>query len=245
VTTVGLILVGNELLTGKIRDENGYYLAQFCFNRGALLKFVIIVPDEKLHIAAAVNQHRTQVDLLITSGGVGPTHDDITYESIAHAFAVNTQPEPSLIDRIQLYFGARTTAAHLKMGYLPENATLNFPFNAHWPTVSVENVYIFPGVPHIFQAKLKTIADQFQGIKHHLTTLQIKGDEGTIADLLAAAEVEFGVAIGSYPVFGEALFNVRVTIEGPRLVNVEKATNHLVSHLSRLADTVTVEAQSL
>ena len=241
MTTVGLILIGNELLTGKIRDENGCYLAQFCFKRGAVLKFMITVPDDKAHIANAVNRGRTQVDLLITSGGVGPTHDDITYESIAHAFNVKTTPAQPLMDRIRDHFGTRTTPAHLKMGHLPENAKLSFPKNAHWPTVSVENIYMFPGVPHIFKAKLETISARFQGIKSHLRTLHLKGDEGTIADVLAQSEAQFVVSIGSYPIFGEASFNVRVTIEGPVQTAVENATAHLLARLSTLVEIVSTE----
>ncbi len=241
MTTVGLILVGNELLTGKIRDENGYHLAQFCFNHGAVLEFILTVPDDQVHIATAVNMGRKKVDLLITSGGVGPTHDDITYDSIAHAFGVETAPAQPLIDRIKTYFGERTTAAHLKMGHLPENASLRFPESGHWPTVSVENVYIFPGVPHIFNAKLESIIDLFEGTKSHLISLRIQGDEGTIADLLAETEHLFEVAIGSYPIFGEAAFNVRVTVESPSKADVERALSALIPRLRILVESVSEE----
>ncbi len=238
MTTVGLILVGNELLTGKIRDENGYHLAKFCFNHGAVLSFIIVVPDLPDRIATAVNQARTEVDIVITSGGVGPTHDDITYESIAQAFGVKTAPAQELVSKIKSYFGSRTTDAHLKMGHIPSNATLTFPKAGHWPTVSVDNVFIFPGVPHIFNAKLESIAGLFKGTRSHLVNLRIKGDEGTIADLLAETEQKFDIAIGSYPIFDEPNFNVLVTVEGPIQKVVERAKNQLIDQLAHIVEMV-------
>ncbi|MGB0646955.1 MAG: competence/damage-inducible protein A [Bradymonadia bacterium] len=242
MTTVGLILIGNELLTGKIRDENGYELARFCFARGATLTTICIVPDETAVIAEAVNRIRQHVDVLITSGGVGPTHDDITYDAIASAFGVKCIPFEPLINRIQSYFGSKVTDAHLKMGYLPSNATLHFPAQSQWPTVSVENVHIFPGVPHIFRAKLNSIKEKLKGTKHHLAILELLGDEGTIAEVLKSCEAEFNVTIGCYPVFEDPKFNIRVTIESVNESHLNQAVNRLTTELTELVSHVRLAA---
>ena len=239
VTTVGLILIGNELLTGKIRDENGYELARFCFSRGAKLTTICTVPDDKVVIADAVNRIRQHVDVLVTSGGVGPTHDDITYDAIALAFSVQCIPFEPLIKRIESYFGPNVTDAHLKMGHLPSNATLTFPAQNHWPTVSVENVHIFPGVPHIFRAKLNSIKEKLTGTIQHLVVLEMLGDEGTIAEVLRACEEEFNVTIGCYPVFETPQVNIRVTVESTHETDLEQAVNRLISELTPLVSNIT------
>lgn len=240
MTTVGLILIGNELLTGKIRDENGYELARFCFSRGATLTTICTVPDDTAEIAQAVNRIRTNVDILVTSGGVGPTHDDITYDAIASAFGVECIPFEPLIQKIKSYFGSAVTDAHLKMGRLPSNASLYFPSENHWPTVSVENVHIFPGVPHIFRAKLDSICEKINGSKKHLAVLEMLGDEGTIAELLYVCEDEFKLSIGCYPIFEEPEYNIRVTLESSVKSQVIQATDRLTKELPSLVSNLRI-----
>ena len=236
---VGLLLIGNELLSGKIRDENGHHLAQTVYECGSELSFVLWVPDELERIADAVNAYRHQVDLLVTSGGVGPTHDDITYAAIAHAFNVPLARHHTLVERIQAHFGDQTTAAHLKMAHLPQGAELIFPRNARWPTISVENVYIFPGVPQIFRAKLSTIQHLLIGPKPTLRILEVEGDEGTIASTLEEAERVYGVTIGSYPILSADKTMIRITIEAKEAVRVDAASNALVEQLRSSVDTIT------
>ena len=231
MTTVALLLIGNELLTGKIQDLNGHYLAKTCFSEGAELVSVTIVPDKLQTIANAVSRLRNTCDLLITSGGVGPTHDDITYASIAAALNVELKPNPHLTGQIKAYFGERTTSAHLKMGILPDGAHLDFSKSKSWPTVSVENIYIFPGVPSIFQHKVQSILHKLKGPQKTLRVLKLKGDEGTIAEHLGLVEERFDVEIGSYPILGEPNINIHVTVESHDTAQLTEARRDLIKRL--------------
>jgi len=234
VSTVGLLLIGNELLTGKIQDLNGHYLAKTCFDKGAVLQNITVVADTHSAIANAVDRLRKEVDILITSGGVGPTHDDITYEGIAQALGVGLAAHPILLEQIEGYFGKRTTDAHRTMAYLPEGSNLDFPNGASWPIVSVDNIYIFPGVPHIFAKKVDSIVHRLTGPQKKRRILRLKGDEGTIAAHLAWAESAFDVEIGSYPVFERPDINIHVTIEGEQASALTAAYNALQERLSTL-----------
>lgn len=238
MTTVALVLIGNELLTGKIKDQNGHFLAQACFNSGAKLQSVSIIPDTHDAIAETINRVRHEVDIVITSGGVGPTHDDITYEGIAQALDVDLAPNNVLMEQIEHFFGPRTTDAHRTMACLPSGAQLEFPAGANWPTVRVQNIYIFPGVPQIFQQKLLGIIHHLSGPRKQLRILKIKGDEGTIASHLAWAEEKFEVDIGSYPLFGQPEINIHVTVESHNTDALTDACEALVLRLTPVVSTI-------
>ena len=211
--SVALLLIGNELLSGKIRDANGYLLAQKCAEWGAELKGIQVVPDDIETIAQTINRMRTTVDVLITSGGVGPTHDDVTYEAVALAFECRQEHHHELTNRLESYFGDRLTPEHLKMAYLPVLAqTLTFP-DSKWPLVHIDNVFVLPGVPQIFELKLEMLKSRLSGRKRHLAILELRADEGSIAKTLEETEKTHDVSIGSYPFSRENERWVRITIE--------------------------------
>lgn len=211
--TAAIILIGNELLSGKVVDRNAAWLIGRLRSLGVELRRVVMVPDIRDEIVAEVRRCAGACDVVFTSGGVGPTHDDITLESIAAAFDVPIVREPSLEAIMRTHFGDRLTDDHLRMADLPAGTELIHGGRIRWPVVCVRNVYVLPGVPEIFRAKFDAIAERFRDGAYFLRSLYLDADEGTIAGRLRALESKFGVAVGSYPRLSGGDFRVRVTVE--------------------------------
>lgn len=149
--TAAALIIGNELLAGKIQDANVAVLARDLFDLGISLRRVIFCPDEIEVIAEDLNALRHSHDYVFTSGGVGPTHDDVTVAAIAKAFGqrlVRSEPIEALL---RDYFGERCSERHLRMAEVPERAKLVTAARNPWPAVRVENVFILPGLPEIFR----------------------------------------------------------------------------------------------
>src|SRR6266481_9434111 len=143
--TAAIVVIGNEILTGKSEDKNAIFLITELHSLGVALRRVVIIPDEVEVIAAAVRECAEGFDYVFTSGGVGPTHDDITMEAVARAFGRKVVTHPELERLIRQHFSAsERLAVGLKMAEVPEGAVLNAVGDLRFPTVQVENVYILP-----------------------------------------------------------------------------------------------------
>jgi len=237
-----IVLIGNELLSGKIRDENAYYLAGRLRALGVSLRRVAVVPDEEAAIVDEVRRCASNYTYVFTSGGVGPTHDDITLPSIARAFDRPLVLEPALEAPLRAHFGARLTQGHLRMATVPEGTTLVRGEDFWWPAMVLHNVHILPGIPEIFRANFETLAPRFRAAPFYLASAYLDADEGTIADALEALERDFGVAVGSYPrIDAEADHRVRVTVEARERDAVERATAALLARLSDAARVIRVD----
>ena len=241
--TVSMLLIGNELLTGKIQDVNGHYAAKRLRTLGAVLKRIEVVPDEQAVIVSALNRLRTHSDFVVTSGGVGPTHDDITLEAVSVAFGVSTYVEPGLEKMIRGFFKDKTTPYHLRMAKIPKTSRLIDVEGTTWPVVANENVFILPGVPEIFRAKFEGIAAYFRSGHWYLRSVYLDTEEGAIAAVLENIEATLDVTIGSYPRWRGADYRVRVTIESRAKQPVDDAMNILVEALSP-SDIVRMDAEA-
>jgi len=178
-------MVGNEILTGKIEDTNTRYLARRLFELGIALRQVVVCPDELDIIVRELNHLRAAHDMVFTSGGVGPTHDDITIDAVAAAFGRPVVESPEIAAMIRAHFGDIVTPAHLRMANMPEGAELVRNAKSGWPTVLCENVYILPGVPEIFERKLDALRERLdEGQRFFNQTVYTHCDEGEIAALL-------------------------------------------------------------
>ncbi|MEE2644067.1 MAG: molybdopterin-binding protein [Myxococcota bacterium] len=227
-----ILLIGNEILSGKIRDENAYWLTQELRKLGVRVVEIAVVPDEREAIGEALRRLAGSVDYLFTSGGVGPTHDDITLESVADAFGVPLCEDPDLVALLQRFFQDRITDAHLRMARVPEGSTLIKIAENPWPVYSFRNIYIFPGVPHILQHKFKAIAERFRARPFSLERLYVDAEEGSIAAYLEEVERTYQVEIGSYPrTKRSARYRVMLTIEGRSAEQVKAATGALIDAL--------------
>ena len=199
-----MLAIGDELLSGRTRDANIHHLAQVLDARGVALREVRIVPDEAAMIVEAVRALRERVGLVFTSGGIGPTHDDITADAIGAAFGVPVEERADALSVLEEWYAAKdqeVTDARRRMARVPEGAALIENRVSGAPGFRVENVYVLAGVPAIFAAMLDAVAGELPtGAAASVYTVIGEGGESTIADGLVSLEKAMhGLKIGSYP----------------------------------------------
>lgn len=234
--TAGLVVIGNEILTGKVVDVNSAYLSRELNALGMPLLRITTIGDEFEEIGTVVKQFSEAYTWVFTSGGIGPTHDDITIPAIAAAFGVEAVSHPALEEPIRRHYGARLTEDHLLMALVPEGSELLPVPGLYHPQVKFHNVFILPGVPQLFQAKFAAIKERFRGRPVVLRELFLKADEGVIAGSLRdTAELYPGVLIGSYPDFFRRDYSVKITLEAHEAVEVDEATAYLRERLLALS----------
>ncbi|MFW5877239.1 MAG: competence/damage-inducible protein A [Myxococcota bacterium] len=231
--TAAALIIGNEILTGKVQEQNVAFLAGELFGLGVVLRRVIVCPDEMDDIVADLNELRRGHDVVITSGGVGPTHDDITIDAVARAFGRDVVRSAEVEALIRHHYGDRVTAGHLRMANMPEGAQLVRSAEVPWPTIHLDNVYVLPGVPAIFRHKFDAIRPRLEGERPFVSrAVYTLCDEGEVAALLQRLTVEHpGVAIGSYPRFRDPEYRVKITFDGRDRTTVDAAADALVAAL--------------
>jgi molybdenum cofactor synthesis domain-containing protein len=202
MSTACVIVIGNEILSGRTQDANLAWLAVELNKTGVRLNEARVVPDIPEAIIKAVNECRIAYDYVFTTGGIGPTHDDITAECIARAFAVKYERNKEAEALLTRYYGTeKLNAARLKMCDMPEGAILIPNPVSVAPGFIVENVYVMAGVPRIMQAMFDHVRPTLKGGKPMLSeTVSVFLTEGIIAAGLAQIQADFpDVEIGSYP----------------------------------------------
>jgi molybdenum cofactor synthesis domain-containing protein len=220
IWTAALIVIGDEILSGRTQDANVAYLAKWLNVQGIRLKEVRVVADEMSAIAGAINALRDVHDYLFTTGGIGPTHDDITVDAIAAALGVPVVIHPQAEAILRGYYGDRLTDARLRMARVPEGASLLENARTGAPGIRVGNIFIMAGVPVITQGMLASLDGKLQGGAPVLShTVGAWTAESRVAELLGDIErAHPGVQIGSYPFWREgktgANFVLRATDAG-------------------------------
>ena len=236
--TAGIILVGNEILSGKIEDANAAYLCRELRALGVDVGRITVIPDEVRLIADEVAAFGRAFDVVFTSGGVGPTHDDVTIEGVARAMGVPVVRDPYLVELLERYYRGRVTEAALRMAEIPEGAELVGGETVRFPTILMRNVYVLPGVPEIFRAKFEALRERFRDQPIHLRNVFVSIGEGTLADFLNRLLEDFPLLqLGSYPEFSNPEYKVKVTLESRDRGYVEQA---LADFLARLPADVVV-----
>src|SRR5215472_10581539 len=182
--TSGIIVIGNEILSGKTRDENSSYLVRELRDLGVNVRKISVIPDELGSIADEVRIFSNSYDYVFTTGGVGPTHDDLTMAGIAAAFGRRILRHPDLEASLRHFYPEELVSGNLRMADIPEGARLVGVKGLWFPVVAVENVYIFPGVPEILQRKFERIKETFREAPFYLREIFLQGDEGQIAAVL-------------------------------------------------------------
>lgn len=204
--TAAILAIGDELLSGRTRDANIHHLATWLTERAVALKEARIVADDQPAIVAALNDLRLRYDYVFTSGGIGPTHDDITYDAVAAAFGVDVIEHPEAIARIKAWYdalGQETTPARRRMARMPRGAVLIPNPVSGAPGVQIDNVFVMAGVPSIFQGMLNAVETAIEaGVRIHSRAVTATNlAESRIADQLREIQGALkGVAIGSYPI---------------------------------------------
>jgi len=199
--TACVIVIGNEILSGRIKDENLTYLAKALAARGIPVREARVIPDIEADIVATVNAARQRYTYVFTTGGIGPTHDDITAASISVAFGVPCTRHPEAAKILSAYYGDETNAARLRMADMPEGAALiPNPVSAA-PGFRIGNVHVLAGVPRIMQAMFDGIAHTLDGGTPVISrAVSATAREGDIAEALSAIQESFpAVDLGSYP----------------------------------------------
>ena len=211
VWTAALLVIGDEILSGRTEDKNIAQVARWLNSQGIRLQEVRVVPDVEVAIVNAVNALRSAYDYVITTGGIGPTHDDITVDSIAAAFGVPVVTDPKARTILEHYYaerGLEVTDARLRMARVPEGAELIPNPTSGAPGVKMKNVYILAGVPNIAAAMLQGLNGKLEGGRPMTAvTVSAHAAESEVAVLLKQVQDEYpGVSIGSYPFYRDGAF---------------------------------------
>jgi molybdenum cofactor synthesis domain-containing protein len=215
--TGALLVIGDEILSGRTQDKNVAQVALWLNEQGIRLAEVRIVPDDIGRIAENVNALRAAHDYLFTTGGIGPTHDDITVDAMAAAFGVPVIVHPEARKILEDYYRDRPgglTEARLRMARVPEGAELIPNPTSGAPGVRMDNVYILAGVPYIAASMLEALTGKLEGGRPVVSVIVgARAPESDVADLLRETEADHpGVAIGSYPFFKDGRYGANFVI---------------------------------
>jgi molybdenum cofactor synthesis domain-containing protein len=236
VWTAALLVIGDEILSGRTQDKNVGQVAVWLNRQGIRLVEVRIVPDDQARIAEAVNALRSAHDYLFTTGGIGPTHDDITVDSIAAAFGVPVIVHPEARRILEAYYASRggVTDARLRMARVPEGAELIPNGFSGAPGVRMGNVYILAGVPSIAANMLEALDRRLEGGRPMISlTVGAYVAESEVADLLREAEAAHpGVAIGSYPFMRDGVHGANFVMRSDDADLAERTAKELQRRLS-------------
>jgi molybdenum cofactor synthesis domain-containing protein len=228
--TAAILIIGEEILSGKVDDENARFLLRELRGLGISVRRVEVVPDDPEDIAVTVRALASRHDHVFTSGGVGPTHDDVTLAAVAAAFEMKLERRAELEPLIRRGLGADFHERDLRMADLPEGARLVYGEGepGRWPVVCVRNVFVLPGVPVIFRRKFETLRERLRAGAIHSRAVYSRAGEGKIAAVLDAAVAAFpALVIGSYPRVEEADYKVKITVDGRDRTAVDAAVDRL------------------
>jgi molybdenum cofactor synthesis domain-containing protein len=231
--TAAALVIGNELLSGKVAEGNLVVLARELRALGVQLRRVVMILDEIEIIAREVRELSGSHDVVFTSGGVGPTHDDLTIEGVARAFGAGVVSVPSIERMIRAHYGERCTEGHLLMARVPEGARLVASAAIPWPTVVMRNVWVLPGVPEVFRMKMPHVRAELAGDAPFVSlSVYTTLDEGDLKPLLDRVVADYReVEVGSYPKWNEPEYKTRLTFDGLDEAKVRAARDAFVASL--------------
>jgi molybdenum cofactor synthesis domain-containing protein len=216
--TAAVLVIGDEILSGRTKDRNVGYIAEYLTNIGIELREARVVPDVEEEIVVALNALRGRYAYVFTTGGIGPTHDDITADAVAKAFGVGIDEDPrALAMMMERYQPGDLTPARRRMSRIPVGADLIENPISKAPGFRIGNVIVMAGVPNIMQAMFDSAAKGLEtGAKILAETIEAGGiPEGRYGDALAAiAAAHDGVTVGSYPSFQDGRFRNQIVVRG-------------------------------
>jgi len=222
--TAVLGIIGNEILAGHTRDANIHFLTARLTAIGVRVLRIEILPDEIPVIVEFLRAWSPRCDYIFTSGGIGPTHDDVTREAVAQAAGRPLVHHPDAENALRGFYGADINAARLSMARVPEGADLvRNPVSAA-PGFIVENIYVLPGIPVILQEMFESVAPQLRGVSLRIVEIPTSAEEGHFADWLADLDGEYpDVEIGSYPRLRDPLIRSVIRLSSPHRESLEQA----------------------
>lgn len=214
--TAAALVIGNELLSGKVHEQNVVVLARALRALGVNLRRVVVIPDDVDLIVAEIRELSSGFDLLFTSGGIGPTHDDVTVAAVAEAFGAAVETDESTAEMIRDHFGDRLRPGHLLMARVPRGCELVTDDEGKWPTILMHNVWVLPGVPEIFRMRLRAVKQRLAGGRPFVSReVYTNLDEGNLVPLLDEIVERFpSVDVGSYPKWNDPSYRTKLTFDG-------------------------------
>lgn len=238
IWTAGLAVIGDEILSGRTQDKNVAQVATWLNVQGIRLAEVRVVPDVEEAIVEAVNALRVRNDYCFTTGGIGPTHDDITVDAVAAALGVPVVVHPQARAALEAHYAERggLTEARLRMARMPEGAELIVNRMSGAPGIRIGNLFVLAGVPHIAGGMLDALTGQLEGgLPLVSRTIGCWVPESEVAELLGATERAYqGVMIGSYPLFREGRTGANFVVRATSQALVDACTDALVAGLVAL-----------
>ncbi len=234
-TGASAIIIGNEVLTAKVTEANGSHLISRLRERGVLLHSVHFVLDDVDAIVEALQLARRKAKWVFTSGGIGPTHDDVTVRAVALALGRPVVRLPEMEALVKLQYGEGATAEAMRLADAPEGAELLYQAGARYPVLACEDVYLLPGVPQLFKHQLETVLARLPVTAVNIQVLYLSASEAEIARVLDQVALAMpDVAIGSYPNFDpEQDYRVKLTIEHASAAPVAEAVQRLEAVLPK------------
>jgi molybdenum cofactor synthesis domain-containing protein len=234
--TAAALVIGDEILSGKVDEANVGALARALRELGVELRRVVVVKDDIDTIAGEVRALASAHDWVFTSGGIGPTHDDVTIEAVAKAFDVPVETSPLMERMLRDHYKERVTEGHLRMALIPRGASLEVTEAIRWPTVRIKNTWIMPGIPEVFRMKIPVIVERLseagRGPSFISRAVFTRMDEGDLKPLLDAVVAKFpDVAVGSYPKWMDAAYKTKLTFDGRDEGRVRAALDAFVATL--------------
>ena len=235
-TKAAALIIGNEILNGQIADTNLPWLAKMLYNRGKNLIRAEFVPDDEVEIAETLLKLKERVGeggIIFTSGGIGPTHDDVTYDAVARAFKTTTEEHAETIRRMKEHYlpqGKEVNEARKRMARLPKGCDVLYTPGTWVPLAVIEDTYILPGIPKLFQKMLKAQESQFRGPLIFSQTIFTDSGEGDLAaSLTAIAEKYPNVDIGSYPNTRDDSYVTKLVLHSRQPEVIEEACKDITS----------------
>ncbi|KAJ6656981.1 hypothetical protein lerEdw1_002982 [Lerista edwardsae] len=240
--TAGIIVIGDEILKGYTHDTNSFFMCKKLRSLGVTVAKISVVPDEVGVIAAEISAFASQFTYVLTSGGIGPTHDDVTFEAVAQAFGERVAPHPEMVELVKKFFGKTDPRCpEMKLAHIPESSQLNYGKDKRtgkefsYPLVSVRNVYIFPGIPVLMTRALEGLGHLFRNEKTQFCSQEIyvNAEETSIAPILDRANANFKrhTSLGSYPDWISNYFRVKLTLDSDSEAHLEEAHAYLMERL--------------
>ena len=235
IITAALIVIGDEILSGRTKDKNIGYLADQLTAVGIRLQEVRIVSDDEEHIIEAVNVLRQRNTYVFTTGGIGPTHDDITADSVAKAFGVGIDVDPRAVEMMRNRYGdEQLNESRLRMARIPFGADLVANSISHTPGFKLENVIVMAGVPNVMQVMLDAVMPELKKGKQMLsTTIEVNAPEGDLAEGLKEVQGDFpDVSMGSYPFFKDGKWGSNLVLRHTSENRLDTARKALITVLT-------------
>ena len=235
--TASIIIIGNEILSGRTQDTNSNYLAKMLVEKGISLEEVRVIPDDLSIIESVVNNESSAKDYVFTSGGIGPTHDDITAEAIAICFQTSLIVNDDAVELLAMNYknGKKDlNAARLRMARIPEGAKLIKNKISGAPGFIIKNVFVMAGVPQIFEAMVQEIISNIGSVNPILSkTVKVFKKESEISERLwNYADRYKDISIGSYPFNNSGIFGVEIVLRHTDRVRLNKVFNEILRDLN-------------